>query len=133
MCRPSSSFAHSVPTSLLSVDAVLIEESRRVLRRLDFRDGIAHSEWRVTPDGTPFLMEIAARTPGDGLLPLYELATGRPLEPEIIRICLGETTSYPAPRRFARQVFLEHPEGRLDGVHVDFPGADVTWVGESGE
>ncbi len=125
--------AHSVPSLPSDVDAVLIEESRRVLRRLDFRDGIAHSEWRVTPDGTPFLMEIAARTPGDGLLPLYELATGRPLEPEIIRICLGETASYPAPRRFARQVYLEHPEGRLDGVHVDFPGADVTWVGESGE
>jgi biotin carboxylase len=125
--------AHSVPSRPSDVDAMLIEQSRRVLRRLDFRDGIAHSEWRVTPDGTPFLMEIAARTPGDGLLPLYELATGRPLEPEIVRICLGETASYPAPRRFARQVYLEHPEGRLDGVHADFPGADVTWVGESGE
>jgi hypothetical protein len=55
------------------------------------------------------------------------------MEPEIVRICLGETASYPAPRRFARQVYLEHPEGRLDGVQAGFPGADVTWVGESGE
>jgi ATP-grasp domain-containing protein len=124
--------SHSVPSRLSDLDAVLIEQSRRVLRRLDFRDGIAHSEWRVTPDGTPFFIEIAARTPGDGLLPLYELATGRPLEPEIIRICLGETASYPAPRRFARQVYLEHPVGQLDGVRTDYPGATVTWVGESG-
>lgn len=125
--------SHSVPNSPSDVDAMLIEQSRRVLSRLDFRDGIAHSEWRVTPDGAPFLIEIAARTPGDGLLPLYELATGRPLEAEIVRICLGETASYSTPRRFARQVYLEHPEGRLDGVRVDFPGAAVTWVGESGE
>jgi hypothetical protein len=125
--------SHSVPSRPSDVDAMLIEQSRGVLRRLDFRDGIAHSEWRVTPDGTPFLIEIAARTPGDGLLPLYELATGRPLEPEIVRICLGETASYPASRRCARQVYLEHPEGRLDGVRADVPGAAVTWVGESGE
>lgn len=125
--------SHSVPDRPSAVGAALIEQSRRVLRRLDFRDGIAHSEWRVAPDGRPFLMEIAARTPGDGLLPLYELATGRPMEPEIIRICLGETASYPAPRRFARQVYLEHPEGRLDAVRADLPGAAVTWVGESGE
>lgn len=125
--------SHSVPNRPSGVDATLIERNREVLRRLDFRDGIAHSEWRVTADGTPFLIEIAARTPGDGLLPLYHLATGQPLEPEITRVCLGEEASYPMPRRFARQVYLEHPEGRLDDVRTDLPGATVTWVGESGE
>jgi ATP-grasp domain-containing protein len=124
--------SHGVPSPPSPVNDLVIEQNRRVLRRLDFRDGIAHSEWRVTRDGTPYLMEIAARTPGDGLLPLYELATGRPMEPEIIRICLGEPASYPAPHRFARQVYLEHPEGRLDGVHLDLPDAAVTWVGDSG-
>lgn len=125
--------AHSVPSRPSGADATLIEESRRILRRLDFRDGIAHSEWRVASDGTPYLMEIAARTPGDGLLPLYELATGLPMEPEIIRICLGETASYAAPARYARQVYLDHPVGRLDDVRVDFPHVTVCWVGESGE
>jgi biotin carboxylase len=125
--------SHSVPSPPSEVDKLLIEQSRAVLRCLDFRDGIAHSEWRVTPDARPFLMEIAARTPGDGLLPLYELTTGRPLEPEIVRICLGEPASYPAARRYARQVYLEHPEGRLDNVQVTYPGVAATWVGETGE
>lgn len=124
--------SHSVPSPPTRADSLLIEQSRRMLRRLDFRDGIAHSEWRVTPDGRPFLIEVAARTPGDGLLPLYELATGLPMEPEIIRICLGETASYPAPRRFARQVYLEHPVGRLEDVRADFPGSAITWAGPSG-
>lgn len=125
--------SHSVPSPPSGIDATLIDENRRVLRRLDFRDGIAHAEWRVTPEGRPYLIEIAARTPGDGLLPLYELATGRPMEPEIIRICLGEAASYPRPRRYTRQVYLEHPEGRLDDVRADLPGAEVTWVGDAGE
>lgn len=125
--------SHSVPSPPSDVNKMLIEQSRAVLRCLDFGDGIAHSEWRVTPDGRPFLMEIAARTPGDGLMPLYGLATGRPLEPEIVRICLGEPASYPAASRFARQVYLEHPAGRLDNVRVGFPGVPVAWVGKSGE
>jgi hypothetical protein len=124
--------AHSVPNDQTGVDRALVEASRRVLERLSFEDGVAHSEWRVDPEGRPFLMEIAARTPGDGLLPLYELATGQPMEPEIIRICLGEAASYPRPRRYTRQVYLQHQAGVLEDVVVSWNGARVTWVGEHG-
>lgn len=124
--------AHSVPAVDRAAGAVLPAANRDVLRRLAFADGVAHSEWRLGPDGTPVLMEIAARTPGDGLMPLYELATGRPMEPEIVRICLGEPAAYDPPRRFARQVYLEHEEGRLDDVRVGRPGVEVAWVGPSG-
>jgi biotin carboxylase len=124
--------AHSVPSPRLDLTEALLAANRKLLTRLDFRDGITHSEWRVGADGRPVLMEIAARTPGDGLLALYLLATGCPLEPEILRIALGEPASYPEPRRFARQVYLEHRPGILDDVTVDWPGVRPEWIGPAG-
>ncbi|MET9608542.1 ATP-grasp domain-containing protein [Streptomyces sp. NPDC006512] len=124
--------AHSVPNARTEEDAVLLAANRRMLEVLGFRDGIAHAEWRIGEDGAPRLMEVAARTPGDGLVALYHLATGRPLEPEIIRIALGESAAYPPPRRFTRQVYLEHEAGCLADVTLDWPGVSPQWVGEAG-
>lgn len=124
--------SHSVPNARTEEDEALLSANRRLLSTLDFRDGIAHAEWRLGADGRPYLMEIAARTPGDGLLALYQLATGQPLEPEIIRIALGEPASYPAPRRWARQVYLDHEPGTLEDVTVDWPGVSPVWVGDGG-
>ncbi|MFJ9343373.1 acetyl-CoA carboxylase biotin carboxylase subunit family protein [Streptomyces sp. NPDC101733] len=123
--------AHSVPDTDPGAAAVLSAANARMLELLDFRDGIAHAEFRLGADGRPYLMEVAARTPGDGLTALYHLATGRPLEPEIIRIALGESASYPAPRRLTRQVYLEHEAGVLADVTLDWPGVRPLWVGEA--
>ncbi|MGJ3561625.1 ATP-grasp domain-containing protein [Streptomyces sp. INA 01156] len=124
--------SHTVPSDRPEHDRALLDANARMLEQLGFRDGIAHAEWRVDAADRPVLMEVAARTPGDGLCVLYELATGAPLEPEIMRIALGEPASYPAPARVARQVYLEHGAGVLRDVTVD--GFDVTpaWVGEGG-
>ncbi|WP_405456593.1 ATP-grasp domain-containing protein [Streptomyces sp. NBC_00101] len=124
--------SHTVPGDRPAHEQVLLDANARMLAALDFRDGVAHAEWRIDADGRPVLMEVAARTPGDGLCVLYELATGASLEREIIRIALGEPAHYPAPRRTARQVYLEHTPGVLRDVTVD--GFDVApaWVGERG-
>ncbi len=124
--------AHSVPSSRADVRDALLCANRLLLARLGFENGITHSEWRIGADGRPVLMEIAARTPGDGLLVLYQLATGAPLEPEILRIALGEPASYPAPRRCARQVYLEHEPGVLCDVSVRWPGVEPAWISDSG-
>ncbi|TPQ20902.1 ATP-grasp domain-containing protein [Streptomyces sporangiiformans] len=124
--------AHSVPSARDDLGDTLLDANRRLLDGLAFQDGITHSEWRVGEDGRPFLMEVAARTPGDGLLVLYQLATGRPLEPEILRIALGESATYPIPRRWTRQVYLEHDPGTLEDVIVDWPGVRPEWIGDSG-
>ncbi|MGR4880855.1 acetyl-CoA carboxylase biotin carboxylase subunit family protein [Streptomyces sp. LARHCF249] len=124
--------SHSVPSARPGVDGQLLDANRRLLQTLGFRDGIAHAEWRTGADGRAYLMEVAARTPGDGLLALYHLATGRPLEPEIVKIALGEPADYPAPRRWTRQVYLDHTPGTLENVSVDWPGIDPVWVGEGG-
>ncbi|MEV7414920.1 ATP-grasp domain-containing protein [Streptomyces sp. NPDC089919] len=124
--------AHSVPSADVAAHAELLAANLRMLTALGFRDGIAHAEWRTGDDGRPYLMEAAARTPGDGLLALYHLATGQPMEPEILRIALGESAAYPAPARYTRQVYLEHEEGALGDVRLDWPGVSPQWVGEGG-
>jgi hypothetical protein len=124
--------SHSVPSAPQAVDATLLAANARLLEALAFGSGIAHAEWRVDGDGQPVLMEVAARTPGDGLLALYRLATGQPLEPEIVRLALGEPAGYPEPRRWTRQVYLEHERGELVGVRVDWPGVEPVWLGEAG-
>jgi hypothetical protein len=124
--------AHSVPTGRAGVRDALLEANRELLARLAFENGIAHSEWRVDAAGRPVLIEIAGRTPGDGLLVLYHLATGQPMEPEILRIALGEPAAYPTPHRYARQVYLDHEPGVLDDVIVDWPGVRPEWISDSG-
>jgi hypothetical protein len=123
--------AHTVPCPQDDVQRILLDANDRMLRELAFENGMAHAEWRINPAGQPVLMEVAARTPGDALPLLYLLATGAPLEPEIIRIALGEQASYPSPRRHARQVYLEHDAGVLEDVVVDWPGITPAWVGSS--
>lgn len=107
---------------------LLLATNQTIMERLEFADGIAHTELRLTPDGRVVLMEIAARTPGDGILPLYHLATGKPMEPEILKIALGEPASYPAPTRFARQVYPEHPMGILQDVRLRWPDVEPVWI-----
>lgn len=118
---------HTVPAAPGPASDALLAANRAILARLGFADGIAHAEFRITPAGDAVLMEIAARTPGDGILPLYHLATGVPVEPQIMRIALGEPASYPAPSRLARQVYLDPRDRGAAGraAALARPGADL--------
>jgi biotin carboxylase len=121
--------AHTLPAASLSQAEQdrLLAVNRAVLRRLAFADGIAHPEFRVTSSGQVYLMEIAARGAGDGIFALHHLATGRPLEPELVKLALGEPVAYPKPGRWARQVYVEHAPGRLHDVSLDGPGIVRAW------
>lgn len=112
-------------------EAALIAANTEVLRRVGVRDGITHAEYRLTEDGV-VLMEVAARLPGDAITFLWELSTGRPFEPVMLDLALGEPANHPAPRRRARQHFLDHPHGVLrdvtaEGVAVSWPSRDDRW------
>ncbi|MCA1563492.1 MAG: ATP-grasp domain-containing protein, partial [Acidobacteria bacterium] len=112
-------------------DAALRSANAEVLRRVGFRDGISHAEYRLTENGV-VLMEVAARLPGDAITFLWELATGQPIEPVMLDLALAVPASYPAPRRRARQHFVDHPHGVLndvtaDGVAVSWPTRDDRW------
>jgi biotin carboxylase len=104
----------------------LVEANTDLIRRLGLRDGMTHAEFRLRGK-RPVLMEIAARMPGDGITFLWELATGRPVEPTVLDLALGVPTGYPAPVRRASQIFLNHPAGRLVDV-TTVGGGLVSWV-----
>ncbi|MFD9405630.1 acetyl-CoA carboxylase biotin carboxylase subunit family protein [Streptomyces sp. NPDC059989] len=124
--------SHTSPAPLgPEEEAALIAANTEILRRVGVRDGITHAEYRLSADGV-VLMEVAARLPGDAITFLWELATGEPFEPVMLDLALGEPASYPAPRRRARQHFLDHPHGVLkdvtaDGVEVSWPSRDDRW------
>ena len=123
---------HTAPDPALDdgTRSAVLARNATVLRRLAFRDGIAHAEYRVTPDGRVCLMEIAARAAGDSILTLYHLATGAPMEEAALTIALGEPTVYPQPRRYARQVYLDHAPGVLLDVTAKGLDTGVTWLAD---
>jgi hypothetical protein len=122
--------AHTVPAPRDDAWDAVQRANDAMLDRLAVENGITHAEFRLDGRGEARLMEVAARTPGDGIMMLYRLATGRSMEPEIVRIALGEPADYPAARRYARQVYLAHQPGILDDVEVDWPGVEACWVND---
>lgn len=110
--------AHTVPAANVTdaERAGLIAAHAAVVERLGFGTGMTHGEYRIAPDGRPVLMEIAARPAGDGILPLYHLATGSSAEAAVIDAALGLPVHYPAPERWARQIYFEHEPGTLRDV-----------------
>ncbi|MET7830717.1 ATP-grasp domain-containing protein [Streptomyces sp. NPDC005386] len=126
---------HTTPPNNLDEreTALIVEAQLGVVERLGFENGYAHAEYRISDDGRVALMEIAARAPGDGCLHLYHLATGKPIEPALIDIALGQDTEYPAvfPRR-GRQVYFEHVPGTLRDVKVEgLDGITPRWLADT--
>jgi hypothetical protein len=127
--------AHTVPGYELDADLrrKVLEVNGELLERLAFEDGMAHAEYRVTDAGEVFLMEVAARPGGDGILALHHLATGASMESALIAIALGEDVTYPRPQRFARQTYLPHEPGRLrDVTDPAAPEGSAQWLAQSG-
>ena len=120
--------AHTVPAPRDAAWDAVQHANATMLNQLGVENGITHAEFRLDNAGEARLIEVAARTPGDGIMVLYRLATGRPMEPEIVRIALGEVAEYPEARRFARQVYVGHQPGTLVDVKVDWPGVEARWV-----
>jgi biotin carboxylase len=125
--RHFTELAHTVPADGLAPEEAteLTSANLAVLRRLDFRDGVTHAEYRLT-DGGPVLMEVACRIPGGGISALWRLATGASMEERLVDLALGTRIEYPRPRRRARHVFLDHPHGHLADVRC--PGTVVSWT-----
>jgi hypothetical protein len=122
--------AHTVPAVRDDAWDAVQRANVTMLDRLGVENGITHAEFRLDEHGEAHLIEVAARTPGDGIMVLYRLATGRRMEPEILRIALGEAADYPEARRYARQVYVAHRPGILSDVQVDWAGVEARWVND---
>jgi hypothetical protein len=121
---------HTSPADVpLAESAALIEANTAILKALRFGSGITHAEFRLQ-DGRPVLMEIAARLPGDAIMMMWHLATGRALEPAMVDLALGVRPEQPAPSRRAVQRFVEHRPGLL--ADVRYAGEPVSWIAEDG-
>ncbi|MDX6240802.1 MAG: hypothetical protein QOG10_5622, partial [Kribbellaceae bacterium] len=81
--------AHTVPAPRDDAWDAVQRANTAMLDRLGVENGLTHAEFRLDERGEARLIEVAARTPGDGIMVLYQLATGLPMEPEILRIALG--------------------------------------------
>jgi hypothetical protein len=115
---------YTLPASRLSPTAVrrAYQVNRDVLRRLQVQFAVVHAEYKSSGEQI-FLMELAVRVPGDGLLAMYECSTGTPLEHAIIDSVLGVPPRYPKPERPVRQLYFEAPKALLLGAEL--PGIDL--------
>lgn len=125
--------AHTVPASLSpALRAILLEANRAVVSGIGARDGILHTEFRLTPAGDAVVMEVNGRCPGGSIPALYHLSSSASLEDAVVALAVGEDVTYPGPTRCARQVYLDHPVGVLDDVVVGADGPAPVWLANTG-
>ncbi|KFX10458.1 hypothetical protein KP17_18475 [Pectobacterium parvum] len=124
-CQNSDNFvemSHTVPALSLSeqMHVSLRETNQWIIERLSFFSGITHAEFKIDQHNRIWLMEIAARGPGDMILYLFQLATGASFEDMALSIALNENFSSDITyQRYARQVFISPESGTLSDVKVE--------------
>lgn len=125
-CQNSDNFvemSHTVPALSLSeqMHVSLRETNQWIIERLSFSSGITHAEFKIDQHNRIWLMEIAARGPGDMILYLFQLATGASFEDMAVSIALNEKgfSSEISYHRYARQVFISPESGTLSDVKVE--------------
>lgn len=124
---------HTTPAPVdRSVRVTLLELNRAVIQSLEVESGIVHAEFRYGKGGSPYLMEVAVRCPGDSILLLHHLAAGVSLEERLLRAATGEPSAatFP-PCRIARQVYLHHRPGLLGRVSIAPPHSSrLRWISD---
>jgi biotin carboxylase len=111
---------HVVPGPLTADDLQAVTEAATALLvGVQARDGVFHSEWKLTEEG-PFLLECAARPPGDLLPQLIEKAYGFNFYQAQLDILLGNRPALPErASRVAGVRFFRPPAGtfqQLKGI-----------------
>ncbi|MFI7089798.1 hypothetical protein [Streptomyces lydicus] len=81
------------------------------LTALGLRNGIAHTELKVDPDGRPQVIEVGARPPGDHIMKLVKEALGIDVARACLETVLGRRPDLTPRRRAAAAIrFLTAPE-----------------------
>ena len=82
---------HTAPASLPEeISAAIIDTVDRGLVALGFRNGVAHSEIKVQPNGVAKVIEIGARPPGDHIVRILRYATGISEARAYIQVAMGD-------------------------------------------
>ena len=85
--------ANSPSTSSGKTLAMLREYSERIAQELHLVDGILHIQYIEKPDGTPVIIEICRRPPGDLYIKFVKYATGIDYPKFIVQAETGEDIS----------------------------------------
>ena len=110
-----------LPAELMSA---LSQALRRLVRATGYGTGVLHSEW-ILADGGPYLVECAARMPGDNIKDLIDLAYGGDLIADYVRVLEGADPGRPPdPKRGAAVRFLSQGSG----VVAEVTGLDLVTV-----
>jgi biotin carboxylase len=103
---------HTVPAQLpAEAVSALTDGMSRLIRATGYDHGVLHAEW-ILADGRPYLIECAARMPGDNIKDLIDLAYGGDLIADYVRVLEGTDPGRPPdPKRGAAIRFLSQPSG----------------------
>ena len=108
--------------------SALSEAVLRLIRATGYGSGVLHAEW-ILADGGPYLVECAARMPGDNIKDLIDLAYGGDLIADDVRVLEGSDPGRPPdPKRGAAIRFLSQGSGvvtEVTGLDLVAAAADV--------
>ncbi|MGW1055507.1 ATP-grasp domain-containing protein [Streptomyces sp. NPDC002521] len=115
---------HTCPAALPAAELSAVRgAAERALRALGIRNGVAHTELKISPDTGPVVIEVGARLPGDHLVDVVRRASGIDEARAYLQAVLDEKPDVPAPREGACAIrFLTPPRaGTFHGVTIDGP------------
>jgi biotin carboxylase len=114
-----NTYLGDVPPSL---ESRLFAANEAVINQLGLMNGSSHAEFMVS-NGTPYLMEIAARGGGGNISgKIVPYLTGFSPSDALIQLALGKTPAVEARsyrERFAIMRFFDFPRGLVRSVEVD--------------
>lgn len=113
---------HSVPTRLSNAPQ-LEKLAEGACASLGLKVGVAHVEIRINAEGKQVVVEVGARTGGDGIMDLWEIATGvSPYQWHITSyLKVMPPLDFPRPERRAGIFYLQPEAGKLKNVSTHTP------------
>lgn len=112
---------HTCPAALPPADLrALRATTEQALRALGIRNGVAHTELKISPEAGPVVIEVGARLPGDHLVDVVRRASGIDEARAYLQAVLDEKPDVPAPQDGACAIrFLTPPRaGTFHGVTI---------------
>lgn len=130
-----SETGHIVPSLLYRdkcLSAKITEMALKACEALNINYGMAHVEMKIGPDGEIIVIEVGARTAGDGIMDLYEKSTHVNIYELHCKAFLNQLTENELPKEFfnTSAIGYLHPEkGLIKKINLEsLTDTDLTHV-----
>ncbi len=115
-----SAVSYPFDVSNESIDC-LKEQVEKISERLELKDGLVHVQFKLLNDGTPVIIEICRRSPGDLYIEFVKYVTGFDYPRAILLAETGQDfevpgTPLPSDTYCVRQVIICQEEGILNDI-----------------